>query len=833
VVTQTRSATGAVHNLLAIGEELGHLDAEQLRLINSVMQQMRAVGLKAPIGQLLLEHKYVTPFQLKEMRQALVRRVANSAPPAESATAIMNFGAFEVLEMISEKPQSRVYKARDTRMNRTVALKMLPGEAMCDPQWAERFQREIEATGKLIHPNIATAYGCGNVDGRPFLVMEFVHGLSLSEKLEREGNLPERTAWSIAREMVKALAFADSMGVLHRNIKPDNIMLGDGGEIKLVDLGLSKLQSAAPGLTLEGATVGSPFYISPEQARGQSDLDIRSDLYSLGCTVFQMLTGATPFYSENFIEVMHMQAGAPRPDPRHILPEISHFSARLVMQMMALDREQRLRPDALLAEMNSVIEQCPEPEGHRPSLGVRLSDHTDAETALFDDLAPQRPLSRSRTNPPPESLLEAALELSLLLPEQADSLRELKAKLEQMGIDLPLGPALLGRGFLTPTQLERACALLRKRGFSRRPQGGALPSVPRIGNYELVRELAVGADSRVYLARDRAMRREVALRIVSQTSDAARLERFNREVQLLAQLTHPNIAAAYGAGEYKSAPYMATEYVDGISLAERLELEARLSERTAWRISREVAKGLAYASSCGILHRDIKPGNILCGYDGQIKIIDYGLSKSRDDRDSLTVQGTTVGTPYYMAPEQARGTTVVDGRSDIYALGCTVYQMLTGAVPFFRDQFFEVMQSHTKAPRPDARKLRPELTPDTARLVQRMMAIQVDIRPESEELITEIDKLLAILPDDAQGKPNAAPRRYKAPTSTMIPAITGIPNPPRTRTVMPPDAPTSVPATTHEAPTFRPSPKTSAFRKEELAPPPAESLWSRIKKLFS
>ena len=831
-------ATGATNSLLAIGEELGHLDAEHVRTINGVLQEMRASGVKVPVGQLLLERKYITPFQLKEMRQAMVRRVAAHVQNAEAAAPIMRFGNYDILEMISDKERSRVYRARDTRMNRIVALKMLPGDSLNDGQWSLRFQREIEVTGKLIHPNIAAGYGCGSVDGRPFLVTEFVSGLSLSDKLEREGNLPERTAWRIAREIVKALAFANGMGVLHRDIKPDNIILADSGEIKLIDLGLAKLKTSSNSgdLTMQGSTVGSPLYISPEQARGESDLDIRTDLYSLGCTVFQMLTGATPFYSENFLEVMRMQATAERPDPRHILPEISHHSARLVMKMMALERDQRLMPDALLAEINEVLEKCPEPLGMRPSIEVKETDDATAEQEARDDFAPPRPVTVDKNNPPPASVLEAALELKLLREEQAQLVRHVKDKLDQVGIEMPLGPALLGLGFLKPQQLDKVCALLRERGYSRRPVTVLPPSNLKINNYELIRELAAGKESRVYHARDLVMRREVALRIVTGSNDLARVERFNREVQLLARLIHPNIAAAYGAGECQGVPYMATEFVDGISLAERLELQSRLSERTSWRIAREVAKGLAYGASNGVLHRDIKPANVLCSYDGQIKIIDYGLSKSRDDSDGLTVQGTTVGTPYYMAPEQARGTNMVDCRSDIYALGCAVYQMLTGALPFFREEFYEVMEAHTRAPRPDARKLRPDLTPDTAQLVQRMMAIEVDARPESAEaLLMEINALLEILPDETmfgsvQPPAGMGPRRYKADTSSVIPALGDLPVPLPAVDHPAPRKSAQVTVMTHSStPVFKPTPKTSAFRKSNLHSKPTRGFWGWFK----
>jgi len=197
--------------------------------------------------------------------------------------------------------------------------------------------------------------------------------------------------------------------------------------------------------------------------------------------------------------------------------------------------------------------------------------------------------------------------------------------------------------------------------------------------------------------------------------------------------------------------YMAFEFIEGRSLEDRLEREGNFPERTAWLITREVAKGLAFAASNGVLHRDIKPENILCSHDGHVKIIDMGFSKSLADDTSLTQAGTTVGTPFYISPEQARGTRDLDARTDLYSLGCTAYHMLTGSVPFLGEQVTDIMLKHTKAPRPDPREILPEISEGSAKLVMRMMAISPNDRPGSAaEVVTEIDALLESLPEERE-----------------------------------------------------------------------------------
>lgn len=361
-----QALTSEETRLLDVGVEMGLLTADQVRAAHERRKQLARGGINLLIGQTLIERRFLTPSQLKLITDEIeARKKALNKGPSKAAMPAVGpnktFGNFELILRLSEKGHSRVFKARDTVMNRTVVLKILTKGSASDKIWADRFKREMQLAGKLTHPNIVTTYGGGEHDGNMYMAFEFIEGRSLEDRLEREGNFSERTAWLMVREVAKGLAYAAANGVLHRDIKPENILCSNDGHVKIIDMGFSKSLADDTALTQAGTTVGTPFYISPEQARGTRDLDARTDLYSLGCTAYHMLTGSVPFLGEQVTDIMLKHTQAPRPDPREILPEISEASAKLVMRMMAISPNDRPGSAAeLVTEIDALIEALPQ-----------------------------------------------------------------------------------------------------------------------------------------------------------------------------------------------------------------------------------------------------------------------------------------------------------------------------------------------------------------------------------------------------------------------------------------------------------------------------------------
>jgi hypothetical protein len=244
------------------------------------------------------------------------------------------------------------------------------------------------------------------------------------------------------------------------------------------------------------------------------------------------------------------------------------------------------------------------------------------------------------------------------------------------------------------------------------------------GQYRLIRLLGQGGMGAVYLARDLTLDREVAIKVVKTSADGpAMYDRFRREARTAAKLSHPNIVPLHAFGEVEGMPYFVMGYVRGESLAARLRRDGRLSEEEGRRVFAEIASALDHAHRQGVVHRDIKPDNVLLDDEsGRALLTDFGVARPIGQGETLTRFGTVVGTPHYMSPEQAAGRADLDGRSDLYSLGVMAYAMFAGRLPFEGTSPSDVLTKHlTQQPAP-LRPLVPALSDSTAQAVERCLA---------------------------------------------------------------------------------------------------------------
>jgi eukaryotic-like serine/threonine-protein kinase len=242
------------------------------------------------------------------------------------------------------------------------------------------------------------------------------------------------------------------------------------------------------------------------------------------------------------------------------------------------------------------------------------------------------------------------------------------------------------------------------------------------GRYRLEAKLGSGGMSTVYLARDQTLDRQVAVKVMHRemSEQADQLERFRQEARAVAKLSHPNVVSVIDAGEDGGHPYIVFEYVEGETLKQRISRDGALDPREAIAYAIEIARGLSVAHARKMVHRDIKPQNILIDAEGRAKLTDFGISRQLE-QDGMTATGRVLGTTDYVAPEQAMGRPV-DQRSDIYSLGVVLYEMLVGQVPFSADSQVGVAMKHVNEELPDVQRRRPEVSAAVALVVERSTA---------------------------------------------------------------------------------------------------------------
>ncbi len=261
-------------------------------------------------------------------------------------------GAYRIVEKIGEGGMGAVYRATHQRLGREAAIKVLPRQLLDDhPQFAQRFFVEARTAAQINHPNIVQVHDAGEQEGLHFIAMEFVKGVSLKQRLETRGALDEREGLKIVLQAARGLADAAKRNVIHRDIKPANLMINDKGAVKIADFGLAKDLESDVSVTQSGQILGTPAYMSPEQGEAET-VDFRTDIYSLGVTFFEILTGAQPFQGDTPVAVLMKHCTSPVPDPRTLRTELSEPIAGIIMKMMAKKPADRYASyDELLAAL--------------------------------------------------------------------------------------------------------------------------------------------------------------------------------------------------------------------------------------------------------------------------------------------------------------------------------------------------------------------------------------------------------------------------------------------------------------------------------------------------
>ena len=283
------------------------------------------------LAAILVSKGFCTQRQIKRIR-----------PKAEERSKDQQIPGYRIIRPLGAGAMARVYLATQLSLNRQVAIKVLPQKFTRNPQFVDRFYEEGRAAAKLNHPGMVAALDVGKAGDYHYFVMEYVEGDTVFQQIQDNGEYSEKDAIRIIIQTAKALEHAHKAGLIHRDVKPKNMMITTLGDAKLMDLGLARSAADKDAAAAEkGKAYGTPYYIAPEQIRGQIDVDYRCDIYSLGATFYHMVTGRVPFDGENPSAVMHKHLKEPLTPPDHINPKLSSGICEVIEVCMAKNKTKR------------------------------------------------------------------------------------------------------------------------------------------------------------------------------------------------------------------------------------------------------------------------------------------------------------------------------------------------------------------------------------------------------------------------------------------------------------------------------------------------------------
>ena len=309
-------------------------------------------------------------------------------------------GRYELEELVGTGGMSSVYRARDRQLERLVALKVLHERLGADDEHVSRFRHEARAVAQLSHPNVVTVIDRGEDGGRQFIVFEYVDGENLKQFCERTGPLPVRRALEIAVTVADGLAYAHEHGVVHRDVKPQNVLLSRDGELKVTDFGIARSLDAESGLTVTGTVLGTSSYLSPEQASGLR-VTPAADVYSLGVVLYELLAGEVPFPGGNQVVVALKHVNEPPPSLLERRPDVPVRLASAVARALQKEPEQRFASmDDFAAELRACLAGLESPEAELTMVAAPPPPLTPPPPPLRTDAPPTRVARRARRRMP-------------------------------------------------------------------------------------------------------------------------------------------------------------------------------------------------------------------------------------------------------------------------------------------------------------------------------------------------------------------------------------------------------------------------------------------------
>jgi eukaryotic-like serine/threonine-protein kinase len=628
-----------------------------------------------------------------------------------------------------------------------------------------RFLDEAKVVVRLNHANLVQVFDAGRVIDDYYLAMELVEGKDLRGVWNRCAQLHRRIpvdfAIFVAREMCRALDYvhdAMSLDLVHRDISPPNIMVSYHGQIKVTDFGLAT-HAIKRELTNPGVVFGRYSYLSPEQARGLP-ADRRTDIYASGIVLWEMLTGRQLFPAER-----HQQIGAsalaelrnPKISaPSDMVPGIPDGLDEVVLKALAIEREERFQNagEFRIALSEILTRHFPSCDVDRVAAFMReifareykleAQDYAHYAREDFSPIRAQASIDESDT-----LSISDALDLGRAAGGNKSHPRSRGTETSrQVSGELPSARDKGGTSSITLDDGDIFELDARKEGgWEPTQEALAAAAMQRVGTvvdkrYRVDRLLGVGGMGAVFATTHLALGKTYALKILHEVygRDSEIIDRFMREARAATHTGHPNIIDVVDIGTMEEGDlYFVMELLEGTDLGTVIRQSGPLAIRRAVHISRQICRAVAAAHDAGIIHRDLKSENVVLTVKGGdpdfVKVLDFGICKQIDSiSSSQTTPGMVMGSPDYMAPEQAAGA-AADIKSDIYALGTILFEMLTGRRPFTGRNAIDILMKKGGGPAPRVTELRPDVPAALTEVVARCLERELDARPESMKAV--------------------------------------------------------------------------------------------------
>jgi serine/threonine protein kinase/tetratricopeptide (TPR) repeat protein/TolB-like protein len=544
---------------------------------------------------------------------------------------------YKILACLGQGGMGTVYKALDCELDRIIVLKTIRPDLTSNTNVVRRFKQEILLARQISHRNVIRIFDFGVALGLRFITMEFFDGEDLKTRLARSGKFPPSEAVAIMRQICEGLQAAHAEDVIHRDLKPQNILIDAQNQIRIMDFGLAR-SLEAPNLTRTGVVIGTPDYMAPEQARGDA-ADVRSDIFSAGLVFYELLTGDLPFKGDS-------------------------SAAKLLSRTHGRARSPHAVDPSVPKRLSQVVMRCLEPNPARR--------YQSAEEIL-DDLS--------------------------------------------------------GRDLSRPSSSRVVTGLLK-------------PGMMLGARYRIEAEAGEGGMGKVYRATDLDLNRTVALKVVRPelAGDPDHFERLKREILLASRVTHRHVLRIHDLGEADEVHFISMAWVDGQDLDAFIRHHGPLPEDQILRLTRQICEGLEAAHREGVIHRDLKPRNVLLDSAGNACISDFGLAEILDLPHTPGPTDQISGTPRYMSPEQVQGKPA-DQRTDIYSLGLVLYEMATGEIPFKDDSVFQAMLQRIIETPKSPKLLNPAISDKLTAVILRCLERDPERRYNSaQELVEDLPR---------------------------------------------------------------------------------------------